>query len=120
MNLLDTILGKSWIAHFLNPNHVPAGSPEGGQFAPGNGGPDAGSKYQQARVAKPPAAHLRRTFERGTLPLRKKAEFGDKVVFLDDKTLRKGTIDGKDERGLLVKTDAGDFIVPAEHLRQYA
>jgi hypothetical protein len=38
MGLLDTILGKSWVAHFFNPNHVRAGSPTGGQFTSGKGG----------------------------------------------------------------------------------
>ena len=33
MNLLDTILGNAWVAHFFNPYHEPGGSPTGGQFA---------------------------------------------------------------------------------------
>jgi hypothetical protein len=31
--MLDTILGRDWIVEFFNPNHVPAGSRKGGQFA---------------------------------------------------------------------------------------
>jgi hypothetical protein len=77
MGLLDTILGKSWVAHFFNPNHAPAGNAKGGQFTSGKGGATsrkdnastvaatvkqhADALYENIATVRPPAATIERS-----------------------------------------------------------
>lgn len=63
--------------------------------------------------------HLKKVFEEGTVPLRKRLCMGDDVAFMDGKTYHIGTLHGFDEGSGMQVTlrDGTKFSVPKEDLR---